>query len=164
MSSNARNMTYTEENFDQLPFKVLSDNGDIVDAPTMVIVRTFPASDGKQQIGIEPSEISNPGEMSGNVLFVRMSGHHRQIMKIHPRDSYKGVSFWIRSMNNNYPITVLQLIRGSTVVRTKPVIANSTEKAVFFEVADPGGFDQIALNHSGHAEHDFQIDHIRLYK
>jgi len=109
MSSNSRNMSYTEENFDQLPFKVLSDNGDIFDAPTMVIVRTFPASDGKQQIGIEPSEISNPGEMSGNVLFVRMSGHHRQIMKIHPRDSYKGVSFWIRSMNNNYPITVLQL-------------------------------------------------------
>jgi hypothetical protein len=163
MSSNVQNEPYTEETFDQLPFKVLADNGDIIDSPTMIIVRTFPAGDANQQMGIKPSDISTPGEMSGNVFFVHTNSRAVPIVKFHTKDNYTRISFWIRSLTKNFPVAVLQFMKESKVVKTTAVFADITQGAVFCEIYATE-FNKIKLISSDAPTHDFQIDNIRLYK
>ncbi|WP_460118961.1 hypothetical protein [Pseudomonas sp. H3_G09] len=134
MSSNAPNEPYTEENFDQLPAKVLVDNGDIIDTPTMIIVRTFPTGDASQQIGIKPSDISAPEEMSGNVFFVHTSSRAVPIVTFHTKDDYRRISFWIRSFTKNFPVAILQFMKESKVIKPQlcPLILRKVPFSVKF--------------------------------
>jgi len=164
MSPNAQNEPYTEENFDQLPLKNLADNGDIIDSASMIIVRTFPASDANQQIGIRPSDISIPGEMSGNVFFVHTNSRAAPIVTLHTKASYRRISFWLRSLTKNLPVAVLQFMKDSRVIRTTPMSADVTQRAVFCEIYLTSEFNKIKLISADAPTHNFQIDNIRLYK
>ncbi|WP_434711076.1 hypothetical protein J3P75_13365 [Pseudomonas sp. R1-1] len=157
--------SYTEENFDHLPDKALEDIGDIIETPVMIIVRIFPAAGDNQKLHIGPTEFSYPEKISGKVLSVRLNSELMPTLKIHLKTSYRRASFWIKTLSSETSIvTVVQFRKGSTLVRTKPVITENLNTPEIFEVVDSGEFDQIILTSPNSRTQEFEIDHIRLYK
>lgn len=165
LNASENSQTYTEENFDQLSDKALEDIGDVIVTPVMIIERMFPTGGDSQKLHIGATEFSYPGKISGKVLSACLTGESTPTLKMHLRTSYRRASFWIKTLSSETSIaTVVQFRKGSTLIRTKPVIIENLNTPEFFEVIDSGEFDQIILTSPNSRNQEFEIDHIRLYK
>jgi hypothetical protein len=150
---------YVEENFDGLQIQTIAEPGDKVETPILVIERIF-STWSVTNFAIRQTDILDPGEMSGNVLYLLARYNEGEYFSLNLKSAYKKVTFWFKTISQTRSLTI-DFKRGSYLIHSE-TITPPPSIPVFFEISAPSEFTKITFK-SANSDNEFQVDHFRFY-